>query len=327
MKYTGFVTVRPLLPVVTMLALGPFVVLPSLALAQEGGRIQGLVTDNTGQAIEEATVIVSKFATSDKIEIQTSDDGRYVRANLPSGLYTVTAAKDQLGGEMFRIRVRDGHTVEVNFALEPGRRVATWLTEAGEREELSRAFSAGVQASRSGAFDQAIDEFRRTVELSPTCLECNYNLAVAYAEVQRLEEAESAFRRVLEVRQDYAAAYYGLSSVYVRQGRESDAADARSAANRLALERLAVGRAEAEDAIARGVTFLDAGNIEDAIGRFEAALDRDPGFAPAHYWMGRSFAQLENPRRARREFRRYLQVDPDGEFADRARQHLSVLER
>ena len=164
-----------------MLALGPFVFLPSLALAQEGGRIQGLVTDNTRQTIEQATVIVSKFATSDRIEIQTSNDGRYVHVNLPSGLYTVTAAKDELGSEMFRIRVRDGHTVEVNFALEPGRRVATWLTEAGEREELSRAFSAGVQASRSGAFDQAIDEFRRTVELSPTCFECNYNLAVAYA--------------------------------------------------------------------------------------------------------------------------------------------------
>ena len=135
---------------------------------------------------------------------------------------------------------------------------------------MSRTFAAGIEASRSGDYDGAIDAFRSALDLSPTCLECHYNLAIAYTELDRFADAELEFQSVLRLREDYAAAYYGLSNIYTRQGRTAEAVNARSEANRLA--------------VARGVTFFNAGNVAGTIGRFEAAVELDPTLAVAHYW-------------------------------------------
>ena len=200
----------------------------SIALAQPGGAVRGLIVDELGRPIAEATVVVNSFGAAETTETQTTSDGQYTYTGMAAGLYTITATKDELGGEVFRIRVRDGHTVSVNFELAPGRRVASYLVEAGEREALSRTFAAGIEASRSGNYDVAVDAFQSALDLSPTCLECHYNLAIAYTELGRFADAEEEFRSVLRLREDYAAAYYGLSSIYTRQGRTAEAADART---------------------------------------------------------------------------------------------------
>ena len=97
--------------------------------------------------------------------------------------------------------------------------------------------------------------------------------------------------------------------------------------NRIALELLAAGRAQAEDAVTRGVTFLEAGNVQDAVGRFEAALEHDSNYAPARYWLGVALMELELSDRARATLSRYVALEPNGEFSDDARQRLGQLER
>ncbi len=296
-----------------------------VGLAQQGGAIRGAVVDQGGNLVVNATVVLNRTGTSDSVEVLTSSDGRYLSDDLEPGLYTITAVKEESGGDMFRVQVRDGHMVQVDFVLAPGRQVAAWLTEAAERESFTHAFTDGIAASRADRFDDAIDQFRRALAIRPTCLECNFNLAVTFVKVDRLDDAEASFKRALDIRPDYAAAYYGLSNVYTRQNRTTEAAEARGEANRLSLERLAVGRAQSEDTVARGVTLLDAGNVTDAVGRFEAALAVDSNFAPAHYWLGVSLIELDRADQARAELERYLELDSIGEFVDDAQTLLTDL--
>ena len=298
-----------------------------LAFAQEEGRVRGLVVDEQDHRVGGATVIVNNLGNSRNTEIQTSSDGQYEYSGLAAGLYTVTAVKNELGGEVFRIRVREGQTVAINFKLEPGRRVGAYLLEAGQREALSRMFSAGIEASRSGNYDLAVREFLGALELSPSCLECHFNLAIAYTEMDRLSEAVLEFQEVILLKSDYAAVHYGLSAVYARQGRQAEATEARSEANRIALKRRTIGRAEAKDAVARGVMFLNAGNVADAIGRFEVAVEQDAGLAAAHYWLGVALQQSGRSDPSRSSLQRYLQLDPSGEFSDETRDRLETLRR
>ena len=294
--------------------------------AQETGVIRGTVVDQDGSGVEAARVVVNRLGSTDQFEANTGGNGDYAQDALAAGLYAVTANKEGLGGETYRVRVREGRTVRVNFRLEPGRRVSTWLTDLSEREALSSRFAAGVEASRSRDFEEAIDLFQQTLELSPHCVECSFNLAVAYVEVGQLDDAEKWFKQVLQITPTYAAAYYGLSNVYTQQGRSEEAVQVRGEANRLALARLAAGRAQASDAVERGVTFLKAGNIADAQRRFREALDKDSNYAPAHFWLGVTQLQSNVHDRATASFRRYLQLEASGKFADRAREHLASLQ-
>jgi len=308
-----------------MLGFVPTCVYP--AVAQTGGQVRGAVVDEQGRTVDGATVVVSGVGSAASREIQTSATGEYAYEGLPSGLYTISAGWGELGSEIFRIRVRDSQTVTVNFALEPGRRAAAYLSEAGEREALAQIFSAGVAASRAGDSERAVEQFSRALEISPTCLECHFNLAVTYVQLGRLADAELQFQRAIVLRPDYVAAHYGLSDVYRRQGRDTEAAELRTEARRISIQRLETGRAQARDRVAQGLAFLNAGNLGGAIGQFEAAIELDASFPAAHYWLGLAFKQSGLMSQSRSSLQRYLQFAPNGEFADQTRQLLNDLER
>ena len=298
------------------------------AHAQTTGVIRGTVLDERGHAVDGARVVVHlQGGAGVRFETETTPNGQFTQAGLDSGFYTVVADKGELGSEIYRVRVRENRTVKINFLLERGRSLALWLAAEGEREALAAAFAAGVAAKRAGSYEEAVVQFGRALDLSPSCIECHFNVGVTYLETGRFTQAEGAFRRALEIKPDYAVAYYGLANIYAQQNRTDDAATARGEANRIALAALTAREAQAADAVSRGVTFLDAGNAGDARRRFEDALERTPNFAPAYYWLGVTLTELGETALAAQELRRYLSLEPDGEHAAEAKERLRELER
>lgn len=292
------------------------------------GVVHGRVVDRSGQVVDGARVVVDLVGSADsRYETITNDDGQYRQDGLATGQYTVTAEKDSLGGDVFRVVVRPGRAVEVNFELEPGRRVATWLEELEGREMLTKLFAEGVAANRAGNYQQALDRFQAALELMPICVDCHFNVGVAYGRLADFANAEAAFKRAVEIRPDYAAAYYGLADLYLRQQRPADAAAARGEANRIALQALAAGRVRAEETLRQGISFFEAGSFFDAQRRFEEALRQDANLVDARYWLAMAHLRQDSAEAAAREFGIYLQLASDGQFAERAREELQKLSR
>lgn len=301
-------------------------VAPPSAQTPATGVVKGRVIDPTGQGVGGARVVVDLVgSTGSTHEITTNADGEYLQAALQSGQYTVTAEKAELAGEVFRILVRSGRTVEVNFLLEPGRRVATWLRELEGRERLTSLFADGVTANRAGDYDTAIERFSEALKLLPTCVDCHFNLGIAYGRINDFANAEAAFKKALEIKPDYATAYYGLADVYTRQKRPQEAAAARTEANRIALQGLAANRMRADEAVKQGMALLDAGNVADARRRFDEALKHDSNFVEGHYWLGLAHLRSSEPDLARHELNLYVQLDPNGRYAQQARTELQKL--
>ena len=296
--------------------------------AQEAGTVRGRVLDQHGRPVAGAQVIVRPLGGGgDSRTLETTADGTYAQDGVAAGHHAVTAGKDDLNSDMFRIRVRTGRTVEVNLELAAGRRDADWIARLGDREAASRAFAAGLAANRAADHATAVAHFARALERQPDCAECSYNLAVAYADLERFADAEAAFRQVLRITPDYTAAHYGLASVYTRQGRAADAAAARDEATRLALAALAERRRQLQAELERGIARLDAGEVAGARAAFESLVRQDSSFPPAHYWLAISLLRSNDPGRAATTLRRYLRLDGSGELAARAREELARLER
>ena len=81
---------------------------------------------------------------------------------------------------------------------------------------------------------------------------CYFNLAVAYTELGRFAEAELAFRRAIEIKSDYAAAYYGLANIYRKQNQTKNAIEAREKATRITIDQLTAGQVQAKEEVSRG---------------------------------------------------------------------------
>ena len=290
--------------------------------AQTTGTVHGIVADRNGQPVIEATVSLEALIAGGG-RLETSTDG----TGLSPGQYSVTANKESLGGQVFRVLVLPGGSVDVRFVLEAGRIPAPWLRALPGSQAGAAAFEAGVRASRAGDFENAIVQFEAVLRIVPTCVDCYFNVGVSFGRLDRYGEAEAAFRNALSIRSDFAAAYYGLAEIYSKQNRPEEAAVARGNANRIAVSSLAAGRALAQDTLSRGIAFWNSDNTEDAVRQFREALEIDATMVEPHYWLGLAYEASGDSTAATQAFSRYLGTAPDGEHADEARRRFTILER
>jgi len=81
------------------------------------GSIRGVVTDPSGSVIPNAKVTAKNIATGLQREVTTSPDGAYVMAELPVGVYTVTAQAESLSPAAQNVQVNVGLDTTANFDL------------------------------------------------------------------------------------------------------------------------------------------------------------------------------------------------------------------
>lgn len=294
--------------------------------AQPTGSVRGRVTTGDGRPVAGAAVtLVPLESQAPAVETTTDDAGRFREVQLAPGLYSVSAGRAELGDQIFRVLVHPGGAVEVRFVLAAGRAAAPWLRALQDDRAAAAAFAAGVRANREGDYDDAVAQFERVLQVTPTCADCHFNIGVAHSRRNRWADAEAAYRRALAVRPDYAPAHYGLADIFTRQNRPEEAAAARSEANRIAVRQLAAGRAAARQALERGIAAWDAGDADEALRLFRDATETDPALADPHYWLGLAYEARGDAAGARRAFARYVGAAPDGEHAGAARERLTAL--
>lgn len=310
-----------------LLATIPFLgVVP--AGAQPTGAVRGVVASRDGLPVSGATVeLVPLDATGARNDTVTDETGQFRQTGLLPGQYSVTAEKDEAGGQIFRILVLAGGSVDVHFVLEPGHTPAAWLRTLQNDRVATNAFEAGVSANRTGDHLEAIAQFRAVVDVLPNCVDCHFNIGVAYSRLERFDDAEAAYREALRIRSDYATAYYGLAELYAGQNRLAEAAAARTEATRISVNSLVAEQAQARDSLNRGLGFLNSGNMEDALRQFTVALSTDSTLAEAYYWRGRAYETRGDRDAAILALSRYLSLALDGEHADDASRRLAALER
>jgi len=301
---------------------------PARAHAQVTGAVYGQVSNENNEPLDGATITVTSLARTDEhYELTTDPDGQFAQSDLQPGQYSVSAERDGLGSQIFRILIHPAGSVDVRFVLEAGRTAAPWLRALRDDEATVSAFSAGVRASRGGDHVSAIEEFEAALRLTPTCVDCYFNIGVAYSRLNRFVAAEAAYRQALRIQSNFAAAYYGLADTLNRQGRTEEAAAARGEANRIAIDSLAAGRTRARESVQRGIGFWNSGDTENAMRQFQEALEADSTLVEAYYWLGLAYASNGDTDGATRSLTRYLGSAPAGEHADEARRLLAPPER
>lgn len=79
-------------------------------------------------------------------------------------------------------------------------------------------FKAGLAAYMAHSYDQAADEFARSIEVNPGNPVAYSNLGYIYYDMGLLDRAYPYQRKAVEIDPNYANAHYGLALIYKRQG-------------------------------------------------------------------------------------------------------------
>ena len=130
-----------------------------------------------------------------------------------------------------------------------------------------------------------------------------------------MDEAESLYRRAIEIDPSLAIAYTNLGNVCFRRGDDETAEG-------LYRRALAIDAAQPEAQYNLGYVMLERGQAREAIDYFRGALKSDPRFADAYFNLAMAHEQIDEAAKAKPCWRKYLEIEPTGTWAEIARKHL-----
>jgi tetratricopeptide (TPR) repeat protein len=189
-----------------------------------------------------------------------------------------------------------------------GEQVEAPLAESAAEDELKPRPWAdllmGVIQFEEGEMDSALDSLLKAENADPRLPDLHLRIGETYLRLKRVEDADRAFQRALEIDGDSPDAHLGLAVVRLRQRRNEEAAE--QALLAVGLQHyLPLGHFHL------GVALARLGHRDRAALAFETSLSMLPGLMAAHRWLAALYTQpngdLEKATRHREIFLRMRQ--------------------
>lgn len=130
-----------------------------------------------------------------------------------------------------------------------------------------------------------------------------------------MNDAEELYRRAIELDPWLAIAYTNLGNICFRRGNVDEA-------EQLYRRALDIDRKQPEAQYNLGYVMLEHGYSYEAVGYFRGAIESDPRFADAYFNLAMAYEQAGDRAKALPCWRKYLEIEPTGTWAEIARKHL-----
>ncbi len=171
---------------------------------------------------------------------------------------------------------------------------------------LRSALNSEWTPNRGRDWNAAVAEFNRILALKPPEPKgstAQYDLAIAYANLQRNDDAARALRRALALDPSFLAAMANLIAIDLARG---DLREARAIADRY----VSLAPDAARALYSRGIVALRTGDAAAARADFGKLLVENPSYAVAHYDLALAEERLGRFDAAERELRTALALAP-----------------
>jgi tetratricopeptide (TPR) repeat protein len=207
-----------------------------------------------------------------------------------------------------------------------------------KNKELNDAFNMGMEALKTKQYDAAIQAFTKAGEFDPKQHVIWGNLAEVYSEVSKtktgaekdaaLAKAYESYQKAIELAPTDANYYNNYALALARGGKVPEMQAALDKA--VQLDPAGAGRYYYN----LGAVLTNAGQTDAACETFNKAIESDPNYADAHYQYGicltgkakaKADGSLEFPEGTITAFQKYLELKPDGPFAQSAKDMLTTM--
>lgn len=303
------------------LTVAALVVAATPAYAQLGS-LTGKVVDESGNPVEGADVKLD-FAGEMNLHftVKTDKNGVWTRAGLNAvGRWNVTATKGDLTGMLPNVEIALGGAKKVDdIVLRKAGGAATGITR-GEAKKLLDDANAALAAKN---YDVAIAKLTEATQKIDKCTECYVGLGDAYSNKTDYANAETSYKKAIELDDKSASAYEGLANIYNSQKKLDEAAQATKKA--MDLRSAGGGPVDPMSAYNAGVVFWNQGKIPEAKEQFSKAVAAKPDMADAQYYLGMCLVNEGNVAGAKTALEAYLKLAPTGSNAGTAKAILDSM--
>jgi len=182
------------------------------------------------------------------------------------------------------------------------------------------AFHAELQ-SAAGQKEQAVATFHRAIEASPNDPRLYLAIGGIYESLGKWSEARASYEKCLGIQQGNPLAANNLAYLLLEHGGNVNVALSLAQTARKGLPNLP------NTADTLGWAYFHNGAYSVAIPLFEEAVRQEPKNQGYRYHLALAYQQLSNASRAKVEFEKVINLDPNSPVAEDARQGLTRIPR
>jgi tetratricopeptide (TPR) repeat protein len=289
------------------------------AFAMGEGRLTGKITDAaTNKPIANATIlVVSTGGRNFKQEFKGEKDGTYRILLIDATLnynFTWSAPGYLPYTEPMKLKLGEVTTKDVVLTAANAAAPAAAAAAAAKPDPAVAAYNEGAALFNAQKFPEAQAKFQEAVTAKPDLIAGWQALARVAIATKDYPKAIEAANKALEGDPDETDMYSVLFAAYTATGDKQKAAEAR--------KKLPV---DASAIFNEAVPLLNLGKYAQAEPILKKVVEADPTFAPAHYHLGIGYMQKGDNVAAKAEFKKYLELDPNGKDADVAKAALASL--
>jgi len=297
------------------------------------GFIRGIVHYDDGRPADHVILrLRNDLVTAYQAETSTDIQGRFDFDGLPNSTFHLTVegqgfqaydsfidiSMSKMAYEMITLRLdKDPDAKAVPPEGPKGSlnaRIAQIPTEA--RKE----FDLGKQSMQTNDAPTSLQHFHKAIDLYPNYAEAYQLMGVMNLETGKFADAEPQLAKATEIEPKLTTAFFALGICRNQMAKY----------------------AEAETALARGLeldpnsadghyhiaeAYWNLGRFDDSEPHARKSLELKPDMAPAHVLLGNSMLRKRDAPGALKEFKEYLRLAPQGEFAPGTRAAVERLEK
>jgi tetratricopeptide (TPR) repeat protein len=323
------------------------------------GAFEGTVKGPDGKTLQGAVIKIDRQDVKGNYTVKTDKKGHYFYGGLPLGNYKITVAVEGTDRDVKQERSSPGDTKDVSFTIraageapvadESGR--AQSASEKAETDKknkeqtaalaknkaLNDAFNLGKTSAAASNWDGAIDGFTKASEIDANQNVVWGNLADSYVSRAKavpatrdadLAKAAEAYQKAIALKGEDSAYHNNYALVLAQQKKFDDAQTELTKAAQL--DPPNAGKYYYN----LGAVYINTGNSDAAVTAFKKAIELDPNYADAYYQYGLSLmgkattdaaGKIAAPAGTAEAFQKYLELKPDGPFAQPAKDMLASL--
>lgn len=279
-----------------------------------------------GKTVDQVSGVKSKYGDSTTVDFDAGR-GQQQAAAMQQAAQTGELSKDQARGM----------TAEQKAALEKQLKERTDAIK--KNKALNDEFNAGKAAMDAKDYPTAEQHFSKAGEMDPSQIAIWDSLGDTYSADAKAkqavadrnaayEKAADAYKRALAIKPDDAGLYNQLGNIYGAENKIPEATEALTKAAQLDPQMAAKAYYNL------GANLVNTGKSDEAATFFQKAIAADPNYADAHYQLGiclmakaqvDAAGKITPPEGTTDQFQKYLELKPDGPFAQSSKDMLTQL--
>ncbi|HJS98755.1 MAG TPA: tetratricopeptide repeat protein [Terriglobales bacterium] len=328
------------------------------AWSQSMATVKGKCLDAQGKPIAGATVEYANQDSGQKYSLKTNKKGEFFSLGVAPGKYKITLIQN--GQVLFYfngVQVQLGSEEnETDFNLQKEQAAAKQRAESqltpeqkAQQEKvqkenatiktLNEKLAAASAAEQAGNYDQAVSVLKEATTIDPNRDLLWFKLGDALRgsatkqtdatqKTQMYNDSIAAYQKALTIKPNDGAYLNNLGDVQAKAGKTDDAIKTFTQAAQ------SDPTHAAQYYFNLGAVLTNSGKVDDAVQAFDKAIAADPTKADAYYWKGVNLlgkattdktGKMTAPEGTAEAFNKYLELSPQGTYADAAKQMLSSI--